>query len=304
MQYTFNIPPFSVERTSLETINWGMICEGVRDLWNITKGADVKVAILDTGIAQRHQDLASAILQTIDPTRSKVGVQDVIGHGTHCAGIIAARNNGFGVLGVAPECKLLICKVVSDNGSCNEQAIINGLNWATSQEADIISISVGTKTSTEELHNAIIAASQKAYIICAAGNNGKSLDAVNYPARYMETIGVGAVDRNRRIPTYSSQGDRVDIVAPGDQIVSCWPPNGMAMLSGTSMACPFVAGIVALIVSDRKKDGRIRLTKDELVDILSKSAVDLEQPGRDIESGFGLIDPIALLRESEEHYPK
>jgi subtilisin family serine protease len=304
MQHTFNLPLFSVEQTSLETINWGMICEGVRDLWNLTKGSNVKVAILDTGIAQRHHDLASAILQTKDTTNSRHGSDDVLGHGTHCAGIIAARNNGFGVLGVAPECKLLICKVISDNNSCNEQSVINGLNWAISQEADIISMSVGTKTSTEKLHNAIITASQKAYIVCAAGNNGKSLDAINYPARYIETISVGAIDHNRRIPVYSSQGDRVDIVAPGDQIISCWPPNGMAMLSGTSMACPFVVGIIALLVSYRKRNNKIKLTKEEILDILSKSAVDLGQTGKDVESGFGLIDPIALLRESEEHYSK
>jgi subtilisin family serine protease len=285
-------------------VNWGLICEGIPDLWKITKGQGIKVAILDTGIAQHHQDLIGAVVQGIDFTGSTNGIEDKIGHGTHCAGIIGARSNKFGVVGVAPECQLMICKVVADNNLCQDQAVINGLGWAMTNGADVISISAGTKMSTDILHNTIIAVSKKACIVCAAGNNGPALDSVNYPARYLETIGVGAIDRNRHVPNYSSRGDRVDIVAPGDQIISCWPPNNMAMLSGTSMACPFVAGIIALIASERKKDGRSVLTRDEIVSLLSQSTISIGQTGKNIISGFGLIDPTALLYESVEHYPK
>ena len=298
----FSLPSFAINKTSQETMNWGMICEGIPDLWKITKGRNIKVAVLDTGVAQHHQDFSGAILQVADFTNN--GVEDKIGHGTFVAGIIGARQNNFGVVGVAPECQLLICKVVSDNGACYDQTVINGLNWAVAQGADVISMSIGSPISTDALHNTIIAASQKSIIVCAAGNNGPTLDSVNYPARYPETIGVGAIDRNKHIPNYSSRGDRVDIVAPGDQIVSCWPPNGMAMLSGTSMACPFVAGVVVLIAAERKSDGRSALTKDEVVDLLSKSTIDIDQAGRDKISGFGLINPASLLFESEEHYPK
>jgi subtilisin family serine protease len=278
-------------------MNWGM-CENIPDLWKVTRGRDVKVAILDTGIAEYHQDLTGAILQVVDFTND--GIDDKVGHGTFCAGVVGARQNNFGVVGVAPECQLLICKVVSNNGACYDQTVINAINWAIAQGADVISMSIGSPISTDILHNTVIAASKKACIVCAAGNNGQMLDAVNYPARYLETVGVGAIDRNKRLANYSSRGDRVDIVAPGDQIVSCWPPNITAMLSGTSMACPFVAGVVALIASDRKKDGRAILTRDEIVALLSQSAISIGQAG----SGFGLLDPVALLRESEEHYPK
>ena len=300
------LPLFSIDRSGQETLDWGLACEGIPDLWKITKGRGIKVAVLDSGVAQHHKDLVGAISQTADFTGSNVGVDDILGHGTFCACVIGACQNDFCVIGVAPECQLLIAKVIPDKGQCYDQAVIDALGWATTQGADIISMSVGTKVSTDALHNAIIAASRRAYIICAAGNNGSALDSVNYPARYAETIGVGAIDRNKHVANYSSRGDRVDIVAPGDQIVSCWPPNNTAMLSGTSTACPFVAGVVALIASDRKKDYRTRLTRDEMVDSLAKSSVkvDLGQVGKDRISGFGLIDPASLLRESEEHYPK
>jgi subtilisin family serine protease len=304
MPTLFNLPPYVVDKANLDVMNWGMAFEGISDIWKITKGQNVKVAILDTGVAQRHQDLAGAIAQSIDFTGSKNGVEDRVGHGTFCAGIIGARQNKFGVVGVAPECQLLVCKVAADNKSCYDQAVINGLNWAAAQDADVISMSIGTPISTNELHNAIITASQKTIIVCAAGNNGPALDSVNYPARYIETISVGAIDRNKHVPNYSSRGDRVDIVAPGDQIVSCWPPNNMAMLSGTSMACPFVAGIIGLMIAVRKKDGRTEMNRNEIVSLLSESTIDIGPPGRDNMSGFGLINPMLLLRESVEHYPK
>jgi subtilisin family serine protease len=297
-QCSFSLPSY-IANNSTETMNWGLACEGIPNIWKITKGRNIKVAILDTGIAQRHQDLADSIAGASDFTGSG-GVEDKLGHGTFCAGVVGARQNNFGVVGVAPECQLLIGKVVANNGACYDQAVINGVNWAITQGADIISMSIGTPVSSVLLHNTIIAASQKACIVCAAGNNGLVLDAINYPARYPETIGVGAIDRNKRLAGYSSRGDRVDIVAPGDKIVSCWPPNGMAMLSGTSMACPFVAGIVALMAADRKNDGRAPLTKDQIVCLLSEASISIGQIG----SGHGLIDPAALLRESEEHYPK
>jgi subtilisin family serine protease len=299
-QYLFNLPSYAIGSSGTETMNWGLVCESIPNMWKITKGRNIKVAVLDTGIAQRHQDLAGSVAGSVDFTGSRIGVEDKLGHGTFCAGIIGARQNNFGVVGVAPECQLLIAKVVSDNNSCYDQAVINALNWSIAQGADVISMSIGTPTSTDMLHNAIITASQKACIICAAGNNGQVLDAINYPARYTETIGVGAIDRNKRLANFSSRGDRVDIVAPGDQIVSCWPPNGMAMLSGTSMACPFVAGIVALIAADRKNENRTPLTKTQIVELLSDASINIGQVG----SGHGLIDPAALLRESEEHYPK
>jgi subtilisin family serine protease len=296
--------PFKMRQVSSQTMNWGLICEGIPSLWKITKGCSIKVAIIDTGIALRHHDLADAILNTTDFTKSKIGADDILGHGTFCAGIIGARQNGPCIVGVAPECQLLVAKVVSDNGACYDQAVIDALYWAAEQDADVISMSVGSPTPTEELHNAVISVSQRSIIVCAAGNNGPALDSVNYPARYTETIGVGAIDRRKRVPSYSSRGDRVDIVAPGDEVVSCWPPNRIAMLSGTSAACPFVAGVIALIVADRKQDNRATLHRDEMLDLLNESAIDIEKPGRDKLSGFGLINPSALLRESDERYPK
>jgi subtilisin family serine protease len=303
---SFELPPFRVEQVFTilsETMNWGMSSEGIPDMWKITRGLGVKIAILDTGASTCHQDLAGAIIQTADFTNSRIGVEDQHGHGTFCAGVAGARQNDFGVVGVAPDCQLLIGKIMGDDGSGNEQSVIKGLEWAAAQGADIISMSIGSPISTPLLCDAIKAVTQATYIICAAGNAGPSLDSISYPARYLETISVGAVDRQKQVTNFSSRGDRVDIVAPGDQIISCWPPNGTAMLSGTSMSTPFVAGVIALIIADRKKDGRTPLTRDQMLDVLLKSAVDLGTLGRDKDSGLGLINPATLLSEAEEHYP-
>lgn len=299
----FKLPPFTVEQvfvTYSETMDWGLSLLGIPELWKTTRGVGIKVAVLDTGISTRHRDFVGAILATADFTGSRVGVEDNHGHGTHTAGTIGARQNDCGVVGVAPDCQLLIGKVLGDDGSGNEQSIARGLEWAVANGADIISMSLGSPVSTPTLYNAIKAASEKAYVICAAGNEGPTLDSIGYPARYQETISVGAIDRRKQVTDFSSRGDRVEIVAPGDQIISDWPPNGVAKLSGTSMACPFVAAVIALIVADRKKDNKQRLSKDQLVALLAKSAVDLGPLGRDQVSGYGLINPADLLKASDD----
>lgn len=299
MEHNFKLPEFVVCPSfsilnSADLQSWGLQYAGIPELWKKTKGHNVKVAILDTGIAQQHRDFIGAISASIDFSGSKNGVEDSIGHGCFCAGLVGARLDDFGVVGVAPESQLLIAKVIADDGVCQDQSVIDGIKWAVDNGADIISMSIGSPVSTDALHNTVIAASARACIVCAAGNNGSALDAVTFPARYCETISVGAIDRNRKLAKYSSRGERVDIVAPGDQIISDWPPNNVAMLSGTSMACPFVAGVIALLISCRKTAGKPVLNRDAILKKLSKSVISINEIG----SGLGLINPAALLEDS------
>ena len=297
----FRLPPYKVEAVMAaraQVVDWGLTAVGIPNFWKTTRGAGVRVALLDTGIAMNHPDLKDAILDGKDFTRSASGWGDVQGHGTHTAGTIAARDNATGCVGVAPEAKLLVGKVLGDNGSGSSAGVAAGILWAIDQKADLISMSLGSPQPDPRIKDAVEAALKAGiYVIAAAGNEGPSLDTIGYPAGFDGVVSVGAIDPNRRPAQFSSRGRRLDIMAPGTDIVSCWPPNGLARLSGTSMATPFVAGVVALILAKHKQfagDTPVD-TPADLVDHLHKTAVDLDAPGFDMNTGWGLIDPEKLL---------
>src|SRR5262249_41715073 len=128
----FHLPPFRIESvlTALaETVDWGLSAYHIPDHWKATRGQNIKVAILDTGIDEAHPDLAAAIDDARDFTRSRFGPVDQNGHGTHTAGTIAARQNDVGVIGVAPECRLLVGKVLGDDGSGSADLVAAGIDW-------------------------------------------------------------------------------------------------------------------------------------------------------------------------------
>jgi subtilisin family serine protease len=299
----FTLPPYKVEQvfsTYSETQDWGLKLMGIPNLWRLTKGSGTKVAILDTGIATAHPDLKDGILKTKNFTNSRVGVSDVAGHGTHCAGIIGARENATGVIGVAPECGFLIGKVLGDDGSGNLLSVARGIDWAVEQGADIINMSLGSPTGHPDLEAAINrAVAAGVFVICAAGNEGPTLDTVGYPAMYTGTVSVGAIDQNKKIANFSSRGTRVDVCAPGVDILSDYPPRNLAKLSGTSMASPFVAGVVALMVAKHrefgKEDPKPLKTAADLIAVLHGTSIDAGPAGFDPNYGFGIINPASLI---------
>ena len=247
-----HLPPFRIESTHValtETIDWSLAAYHIPNHWKDTRGAGVRVALLDTGIDEQHPDLADAIDDARDFTGSRFGPADQNGHGTHTAGTIAARQNHLGVIGVAPDCRLLIGKVLGDDGSGSSANVAGGIDWAADSGADIISMSLGSPEPDDALHAAIERAVAKGkFIIAAAGNDGRD-NSVNYPARWKSTIAVAAVDASGHLAPFSSRGPEVDIAAPGENILSTWLHGTYAKLSGTSMATPFVAGVTALLVS-------------------------------------------------------
>ncbi|MCX6578733.1 MAG: S8 family peptidase [Candidatus Aminicenantes bacterium] len=289
--------------TASEVTDWGLKMLSIPSWWKETRGEGIKVAILDTGVAYNHPDLSHAVTAMEDFTGSKCGPADMDGHGTHVAGIIAARKNRQGVVGIAPKAKLLIGKVLGDNGVGSFKALAKGIYWAIEQNADIISLSLQNAGENEAVHDAIKEAIKNdIFVICAAGNKGPQIDSVKYPAKYPETIAVGAIDRRLKVAHYSSRGDQVDIVAPGEEILSTYPPKIYAVLSGTSMAAPFVSGIAALLIAKhRKLGGETPIkTQADLLEHLRRTAIDIGSAGLDPLSGFGLINPEDLLEYEED----
>lgn len=304
-EYPIGLPRFKVNREAedikkldeyakiaTERINWAEFLLRIPDVWQNTQGEGVKVAVLDTGIDPDHPDLEEAILDTVDFTGD--GIEDANGHGTHCAGIIAARLNNVGFVGVAPKCDLLIAKVLANNGSGAYQWITSGIDWAVAKGAHIISMSLGGPVSADILFTAIHAALVKnVFVVCAAGNDGSLYqNSIGFPGRYGGVITVAAHDQNGNRSGFSSSGGELDVMAPGSDIWSTYKNGGWASLSGTSMATPFVAGLGALILSKHMNTANNQTPLDNNENLKEHLLRMAAHPGyHDNETGYGPLQP-------------
>jgi major intracellular serine protease len=252
-------------------------------VWEKTKGKGVTIAILDTGCDMTHPDLKERVIGGRNFTRDDKGIKEVYrdynGHGTHVAGTMAATINQKGVVGVAPEANLLIVKVLDRNGSGQYEWIINGIYYAIEQKVDIISMSLGGPEDVPELHEAIQkAVENNILVVCAAGNEGDgqdSTDEFGYPGSYNEVISVGAINLERQISDFTNSNNEVDLVAPGENILSTYLKGKYAKLSGTSMATPHVSGALALLKALTFESFERELTEPELYAQLIKRTVPL-----------------------------
>lgn len=286
METTAALPPLS-------ELNWAKLLLDVPDVWTRTKGAGITVAVLDTGIDLSHPAFKGRIVGTKDFTGH--GVDDLNGHGTHCAGIIAARPTPkVTFLGVAPDAKLLIGKVLGNDGSGSYDSISRGIDWAVSKKADIISMSLGGPGSTNQLYMSVQNALHKGHgMIVAAGNAG-GLDTNNIgtPGIYGGVITVAAHDRNGNPSGFSSRGGELDFMAPGQDIWSTYTGNSYAKLSGTSMATPFVAGIAALCMSKHKSAATNHTPIENNFDLREHLMWMASHPGwHDNATGYGPLLP-------------
>jgi|APGre2960657373_1045057.scaffolds.fasta_scaffold00367_10 subtilisin family serine protease len=300
----YRLPPYSVEGLSIacsETIDWGLRACNIPDAWKEAYGNGIKVAVLDTGASLKHPDLEGQILKAKDFTGSTSGPYDTNGHGTHCAGVVAGNKNDSGIIGVAPGCKLLIGKVLDDEGAGNSKGISEGIRWAADSDADIISMSFGSSVKDKAITASIkYAYSKGCYLVSAAGNEGPREGTTNYPANLDECISVAAVDKDSLAAKFSSRG-KVNIAAPGVDITSCWPPKGYAKLSGTSMATPFVAGVLALVLSALKAENiKYKSLISKITETFYKTAVDAGKSGLDTSYGWGLIEPRSAIKEAKK----
>ncbi|MGY4688455.1 S8 family serine peptidase [Salibacterium sp. K-3] len=282
-------PDQDVEIQAVDDLeNWGLEDVKVPDAWdeNVT-GADVEVAVVDTGISTSHPSLDVADgYSAVSYTDS---YNDDNGHGSHTAGIIGAYQPSAGLMGVAPDVELTAVKVLDENGSGALSQVLSGLEWAIEEEVDIINMSFGTLTDSSSMKAMLDEAYESGIIVTSAsGNRGEGededTDRVEFPARYDSVIAVGAVDENHERAYFSASGDAVELSAPGVDIVSTYEGSSYGPLSGTSMATPFVSGAFALL-----KEAYPEKEGPELRKMLQEEAVDLGPDGRDDRYGYGLL---------------
>lgn len=270
---------------------WNMPMIDMEKAWDISKGKnDVIVAIVDTGIDLKHPEFNGKLVTGYNVLNNSNNPMDDNGHGTHVAGIIAAKtNNREGVAGMTWNNSIMSVKGIGGDGSGSSLDIAKGIRWATDHGAKVINLSVGNYNPSQVLHDAITYAfSKDVVLISATGNDNSSQPS--YPASYPEVLGVSAVDATGKRAEFSNFGASVDVVAPGVDIPSTYIDQDYAELSGTSMACPHVSGLAALILSINPS-----LKSQQVMNIIQNSAHDLGTAGRDDLYGYGLIDvPRAL----------
>jgi major intracellular serine protease len=297
MKQNVRVIPYKViqENEQINEVPKGVELIQAPQIWNQTKGKGIKVAVLDTGCEVNHPELRERIVggrNFTDDDRSNPDIfTDYNGHGTHVAGTIAAQENGGGVIGVAPEADLLIVKVLNKRGSGQYEWIIKGILYAIEQKADIISMSLGGPADVPELHNAIKAAvKENILVVCAAGNEGDGDDSTNefaYPGCYNEVISVGAINLDRDSSDFTNSHNEIDLVAPGEGILSTYLNGKYATLSGTSMAAPHVSGALALIKDYANMHFERPLSEPELYAQLIRRTVPLGNSPR--LEGNGLV---------------
>lgn len=271
-----------------QELQWGVDRIDAELAWTMTTGTGVKVAVLDTGIAYKHPDLDDNVkggVSVIGPRESTKPRDwtDKNGHGTHCAGIIAAENNDIGVVGVAPNASLYAVKVLRNDGSGTYSDIIDGIQWSVDNGMDVISMSLGGGFDSQAMEEACNTASTNGLILIAAAGNGgdgdPATDEISYPAAYGSVIAVGATDQSNAAPSWSNSGYYLELAAPGVGIKSTWLDEGYNTISGTSMACPHVSGTAALILA-ANDESDVRSVLKDTADLLGDSRL----------YGHGLVD--------------
>ena len=299
----FKLPPLKVEHvfnTLSQTQDWGIQNLNIPKLWKSTEGENVIIGVIDTGWPD-HPDIGDNAIKGKSFIKNE-SIEDKHGHQTHCVGIISAKNNEIGSVGVAPKAKCLCVKGLSNSGSGSSKGIAEAIDYCINEGVDLISMSLGASQPSSEIQSSV----RKAYlknipVICAAGNSG--IFGVNYPAAFEECIAVAAFSKNNQIASFSSRGKQVEIAAPGVQVFSTYKNKTYAKLSGTSMACPFVAGVVALLISQKKKNNE-KYTVDEIRNLLKTTADDMGQVGRDFDWGYGIIDADGIILNTPDPEPE
>jgi hypothetical protein len=253
------------------------------------KGDNIRVAVLDTGIDITHEMFNGKIIASKDFTNSENSYNDVVGHGTHIAGTVAGNGK---YKGVAPNAQILNAKVIGDDGSGSNIAIVQAVEWAVSNNVDVIVMSFGSVENDDKLVKEIGELSDLGVVVVvSAGNCGEKCPAfycgsyrgVTSPGNSRDAITVGAVDGSNDLACFSGEGE-VDVVAPGVDIMSA-SPDGYVEKSGTSMSTAHVAGAVALL---KQKD--IGINVEDVKTIFAETSEDLGTFGKDSRYGYGLID--------------
>jgi len=296
---------------------WHLDQINMKEAWEMADGSGVTVAVVDTGVAyedwgsfKRAEDLAGTkFVPGYDFVNNNKHPIDDNGHGTHVAGTIAqTTNNGVGVAGIGLEVQIMPLKVLSGGGFGSAAAIAAAIRYAADHGARVINMSLGSPMPSYTIKQACDYAHAKGVaIVCAAGNSGRR--GVGYPARFASCIGVSATRFDEQVTFYSTYGPGVDLAAPGgdtrvDQNGDGMPDGvlqntylrgkveteGYHNFMGTSMACPHVAGVAALLV------GRGVTDPEKIRSILTSTARPKGQRPWDEKYGAGILDAPSALR--------
>ena len=298
--------------------------------WTYTRGAGATVAVIDTGLDYTHPDIAANLWTNpgeiagngIDDDRDGF-IDDVHGwdyvngdndpmddhgHGTHVSGIIAAAaDNAEGIAGIAPESKIIPIKVLGSNGSGFVTDVISAIRYAAKLGAQVINLSLGilknylSKSLKSAFESAVNYAKNRGTVVVAAAGNSNARVEDNYPSGIKDVIAVGAIDPNNQRAWFSNFGQLLDFVAPGVDVLSLKAAGvsfgsssvvdpDYVRASGTSMASPVVAGVVALLRAQNPN-----ITYSQILDKLKRSAIDLGPSGFDINYGWGMVDAFGAL---------
>ncbi|SFF34848.1 Serine protease, subtilisin family [Actinoplanes philippinensis] len=286
-------PQATITATGADTYRnqqWGFDAIDAPAANTVSTGENVVVAVIDTGVA-RVSEFGSRVLPGTDLIASGDGTNDLDGHGTGVASIIAATtNNAWGIAGIAPNVKILPVRVCAPGG-CPLDAVAAGIIWAVDHGAQVINLSLGG-VGTPALESAITYAEGAGVPVAAStGNSAKDGNPVLYPGGYDSVVGTGAVNNTRARADFSEFGPQVDVVAPGVGIAMAYPAEKFVLGSGTSQAAPHVAAAMALAKSVKPS-----VTPAQLRAAIAASAVDLGVAGRDDQFGAGLLNAAGLLK--------
>ncbi|MBI3960967.1 MAG: S8 family serine peptidase [Chloroflexi bacterium] len=284
----YNNPQMQVYAPGIIRLPWA---------WNYTMGSsNIKIAILDSGVLASHPEFVGRLLPGFDFINNDADPHDDYGHGTHVTGIAAAgANNGIGMVGVCSLCSIIPVKVLNESNQGTWSAVAAGIVFAVDAGANVINLSLGGPSSSQVVEDAIRYATEHNVLIVAAVGNGRS-DALFYPAALADVVGVAATRDDDTRWSLSNYGSFVELSAPGYAVYSTYNDlnngySGYNYMSGTSMASPHVAGLAGLLFSQNPA-----LTIAQVRWLMTSTAVDLGDPGRDDYFGYGRIDAFAALQ--------
>jgi thermitase len=267
---------------------WGLTKTGFPEAWSSTKGRGAKIAVVDSGVDSKHPDIGKIVAQK-DFVEHDAVADDAFDHGTLVTGIAGAlTNNGKGMAGGCPRCRLLIAKVVGRTGVTNDSKLVKGIGWSVNRGADVVNLSLGGSGESSVLKAAVNDASAKGVVVVAAAGNERSSKR-QYPAAYRNAIAVSATNRKDRLAHFSNRGQWVDLAAPGRNILSTLAGGGYGEESGTSLSAPFVSALAGLLASQDMSADRIRHR-------MQNTATDLGPTGEDSLYGHGRIDAASAVR--------
>ncbi|WHM39582.1 type VII secretion-associated serine protease mycosin [Streptomyces sp. BPTC-684] len=312
------LPAAPAHADAIRDRQWELAAMHTQQAWRTTKGKGITVAVLDTGVDATHPDLAGQVLTGKDLVGFGAGrgSRDWARHGTAMAGIIAGHGHGpgsqDGVLGIAPEAKILPVRVILESSDPARKkaresrggALAEGIRWAADHGADVINLSLGDDSASahpEPSEDAAIqyALSRGAVVVASAGNGGEQGDHVSYPAAYPGVIAVAAVDKYGTHAAFSTRRWYATVSAPGVDVVIADPDRKYYEGWGTSAASAFVSGAVALV-----RAAHPGLSPAQIKTLLADTARNAPRGGRDDARGYGTVDPAAALAEGARLKPE